>query len=333
LFSLVDADELHDVLRLLRPTDVTAGEILFSEGEPGKAMWVLGKDAEVSVTTNQSGRPVAVAYAKAGDVLGEMALVDDAPRSGTAMVTQSGLVHQIDAKEFHSLREMYSPVAYKVLRKVCMDLCQRLRRTNDRIVQSSTHSAIQTASLASVRRPELTLVEQFVPFAHLPQVVKLALTQKLEVVQVEELTPLFAEGEPNDGAYFILEGEVTVGRNGKTLANLGAGNMFGVVACLDSGLRSASCVTTGAALLLRMSDRDFDQLFATGNRFAFQMVDLVARQLVQHVRDTNAMLPSPGRHSGIARPAVDKRVTAEQLTNALPLELEIDLGEFTGTVA
>jgi CRP-like cAMP-binding protein len=339
LFSLVEESELQDVLRLMRPTDVTAGEMLFKEGEPGQSMWVLGKDAEVSITTSQGGRPLAVAYAKAGDVVGEMALVDDGARSGSAIVTQSGLVHQIDAREFHLLREQFSPVAFKVLRKISIDLCRRLRNTNERIVHSSSHSNIQTPSLGSIKRPDLALVERFAPFEFLPKVVKLALTQKLEVVQTDTITPLFAEGERNDGAYFIIDGEVTVGRNGKTLANLAAGSMFGVVACLDAGPRSASCVTAGAATLLRMSDRDFDQLFATGNRFAFQMVDLVARQLVQHVRDTNQMLPVLGRASGIARPAIAKHPTQEHVVppappmaidmeSSLPIALELDVESF-----
>jgi CRP-like cAMP-binding protein len=122
--------------------------------------------------------------------------------------------------------------------------------------------------------------------------------------------------------------------------------MFGVVACIDNGPRSASCVTTGPARLFRMSERDFDNLFASGHRFAYQMVDLVARQLVQHVREANQMLPLPGKPSGRARdgkameqllpPAATEpepeldfgEQPALELENVLPLELELDLGEF-----
>ena len=49
LFSLVDDADLNDVLRLFRPVELTAGDVLFGEGDPGKAMWVLGEGAEVSV--------------------------------------------------------------------------------------------------------------------------------------------------------------------------------------------------------------------------------------------------------------------------------------------
>ena len=246
------------------------------------------------------------------------------------------------------MRGQFVPAAFKVLRKISLDLCGRLRATNERIVASGK-SPIDTPVRTPGPRPEVSVIERFPSFQGLPAVVKFALAQKLELIEVAEITPIFGEGEPSNGAYFILEGEVSVGRNGKTLANLPAGSMFGVVACIDDGVRSASCLTTGPAKLLRMSDRDFDLLFASGHRFAYQMVDLVARQLVQHVREANHMLPVPGRGSGIAKlskpvpnllarapnPVVETVTLSDEadfsdlgLENALPLELEMELGDF-----
>lgn len=336
LFSLVEDQDLGEVLRLFRPVELRAGEPLFGEGDPGRAMWVLGEGTEVSIaTTSPQGRPVVVAYAKKGDVVGEMALVDDGPRSGTAIVVQGGPAHEIDANEFFAMRAAYAPVAYRVLRKICLDLCARLRSTNERIVVSGT-ADVRTPPLPEGLHPPAELVERFPAFRELPAVVKLALGQKLRIVELHEMTPLFAEGEPGDGAYFILDGEVSVGRNGKTLANLPAGTMFGVVACIDRGRRSASCVTTGPALLLKMSVRDFDQLFAVGNRFAFHMVDLLAKQLVQHVREANHLLPSPGKAPGpaaSARPIDGAIPVAPKATDlfptdaAMPLDFELNLEE------
>lgn len=344
LFQLVGPEDMTEVLRLLRPVNLTAGDVLFREGEPGRAMWVLSQGAEVSVTaTAGQGRPVAVMYGRPGDVIGEMALVDDGPRSGTAVVTADGHAHQLDAQEFHSMRAMLVPAAFKILRKIAKDLCVRLRATNERIVPSSNRR-LETPARPPGPRPEIELVDRFPPFAHLPQLVKLALAAKLEVLVVDEVTPIFGEGEPNDGAYFIVEGEVSVGRNGKTLANLPAGTMFGLVACIDEGTRSASCVTTGPAILLRMSDRDFDHLFASGHRFALQMVDLVTRQLVSHLREANRLLPRPGRVAGTARVSapVSEMIRTEpgeedldviskelEIETVLPLELELDLGDFS----
>jgi CRP-like cAMP-binding protein len=332
LFSLIEPTEMMDILHLLRPVELEAGQVLFREKEPGKAMWVLGAGVEVSISTTPTGakRPVAVAYARSGDSVGEMALIDDGPRSATAVVVNGGHAHEILGVEFHALRDGFRPGAFKVLRRICIDLCSKLRATSDRIVGAG-NTSIDTPAKDLGPRPSVEVLDQFAPFKPLPAVVKLALAQKLRLLEVPEITPLFAEGEPSDGAYFLLEGEVSVGRNGKTLSNMVPGTMFGLVSAIDSGRRSAACVTTGPAKLLKLNDKDFDALFASGHRFAFQLVDLVARQLVSHLRNANAMLPLPGQAAGRAetsRPVTSMLVAVpdrEKDLDILPLELEMEI--------
>ncbi len=334
LFSLVEPSEMMDLLHLLRPVELQAGQVLFKEREPGRAMWVLGAGVEISISTTPAGskRPVAVAYAREGDTLGEMALIDDGPRSATAVVVNGGHAHEILAAEFHALRDAFKPAAFKVMRRVCVDLCRRLRATSERIVASGKNQ-VDTPRTPPGPRPEVGLLDRFAPFKPLPAVVKLALAQKLRVLEVDEITPLFAEGEESDGAYFLIDGEVSVGRNGKTLSNMVPGTMFGLVSTIDEGRRSAACVTTGPATLLKLNDTDFDALFASGHRFAFQIVDLVARQLVSHLRNANTMLPMPGAAAGKAAttqpitrllPTVPDRAADLEV---LPLELEMEIDE------
>ncbi|MBX7098895.1 MAG: cyclic nucleotide-binding domain-containing protein [Myxococcaceae bacterium] len=332
LFSLVEPGEMMDILRLLRPVQLEPGQVLFREGEPGRAMWICSAGVEVSLSTTPSGakRPIAVAYARAGDVVGEMALVDDGARSASAVVVGGGHAHEVLAQDFHALRDAFHPAAFKVLRRLSLDLCKRLRATNDRIVAPAP-AQISTPPVPAKARPGAEVLDTFPAFKPLPAVVKLALAQKLQLIEVDGVTPLFAEGEPGDGAYFLLSGEVSVGRNGKTLANLVPGTMIGLVAAIDAGTRSASCITTGPATLLKLSARDFDALFAAHHRFAFQLVDLVARQLVSHLRQANAMLPLPGKTSGAAASArpmtqlLHAPADPEADLEVLPLELEMEV--------
>lgn len=267
---------------------------------------------------------MAIAYVAAGETIGEMALIDARPRSGSAKVVQGGGAFRIEAADFDSLRKSFHPSAYKVLRQICINLCSRLRSTSDRVVPPGNRvSSVQHQGWALRATP--ADVDAFAPFRALPQVVKLALAQKLTSLAVPGVTAICAEGEEAEAAYFVVEGQVDVGRNGRTLATMHAGDVFGIIGVIDQGRRSASCITAGPAKLLRLDKPDFNSLFTAGNRFAFQLVNLVACQLVAHVRATNELLPQPGLALGTTGPVDDVPEDLLPEADVLPLDLEIEL--------
>ncbi len=59
------------------------GEVIFREGEPGDSAYII-EDGRVEVTGLISGQPMRIAEVGVGEILGEMALVDDQLRAGTA---------------------------------------------------------------------------------------------------------------------------------------------------------------------------------------------------------------------------------------------------------
>jgi CRP-like cAMP-binding protein len=329
LFSGVEPGHVAHLARLLKPVELTSGEVLFREGELGGSMWVLAEGVEVVVQArvDAAGPPVTVATLGAGEVVGEMALVDEGLRSATATVTQPGRAYKVDALEWQALRDAGHPAAYQVLRRICQALCQRLRATTDRIAPAAARGDAQTHRLFPVRRPEPAELDAHPLFRDFPEVVKLALAQKLHWVETDEVEPLFAEGDPGDCAFFLVEGEVAVRREGRVLERVRAGQLFGLIAVLDAGPRSASCATSGPARLLRLGAPDFDALFARGNRFAYHVVDVVARQLVGHLRQANRLLPAPSLPSASAGQAAGQGAGQEAAGAALAtLDLELELG-------
>jgi CRP-like cAMP-binding protein len=328
LFSLLDASELSALLPLVRPIQLSKGDVLFAQGDRGTAMWVLTDTSEVAISAMrpQARFPVAIAYAAAGETIGEMAMIDSGPRSGTATVAQGGGGFRIEASDFESLRKNFHPAAYKVLRQICINLCSRLRATSDRVVPPG-NMTLTTPSRTRGTRVSPALIEAFPPFRALPQVVRLALAQKLTWLEFTSVTPICAEGEDADAAYFVVDGQVDVGRNGRTLATMRLGDVFGLIGVIDQGRRSASCVTAGPAKLLRLDKPDFNTLFTSGNRFAFQLVNLVACQLVGHLRATNELLPQPGASSPASPIADDLSEDLLPEAEVLPLELEIELDD------
>lgn len=105
---------------------------------------------------------------------------------------------------------------------------------------------------------------------------------------------IFAQGDKAWSCYLILEGsvEVEVGEQvSKTVATLGAGELFGEVALLDRGRRSAGCVAgPHGARLAELKRPEFDLIFEAGNSFAYRLMDLIAAQLVRRLRQASSQL-------------------------------------------
>ena len=115
----------------------------------------------------------------------------------------------------------------------------------------------------------------------------------LESVMVERSLAqgdyLFRKGDSARECYFLLAGVVTVGIESPSgfqqLAQLDKGDIFGELALLDGGGRSASCrVSSSHARVGILSRTDFDQVFNSGNPFAYSLLDLISERLIDRVR-------------------------------------------------
>ncbi len=98
------------------------GSVIFEEGTPGDVMYAVIKgDVELrlqGVPVNQVG---------ADEIFGEMALVDDSPRSATAHATTDCKLAVVDQKRFESLVQQTPNFAVQVMRV----MADRLRKTTE----------------------------------------------------------------------------------------------------------------------------------------------------------------------------------------------------------
>jgi CRP/FNR family cyclic AMP-dependent transcriptional regulator len=107
-----------------------SGEYIFKKGEAAHVMYmVIEGDIELVV-----GR-VVVETAHPGSFIGEMALIDDAPRSASARAKGECRVFPIDEARFHTLVQETPTFALDVMKALAL----RLRRTNEKI--TSRHAA------------------------------------------------------------------------------------------------------------------------------------------------------------------------------------------------
>jgi len=82
LFASLHEADLEALYRRTEPMTLKPGELLIEEGAPGDALFVL-MDGELQVTKRSGAQDVKVDVRLPGSVIGEMSLLDNAPRSAS----------------------------------------------------------------------------------------------------------------------------------------------------------------------------------------------------------------------------------------------------------
>ena len=116
---------------------IPKGGVLFSEGEQSYFMCVL-IEGEVSVLKRDSNNEeVSVAIVRNGYTLGEMALLENAPRSATVRATRNTRLLVLSRGSFEKMCEKRPALALKFIRHVSRMISQRLRRMSGALVEAN----------------------------------------------------------------------------------------------------------------------------------------------------------------------------------------------------
>jgi CRP/FNR family cyclic AMP-dependent transcriptional regulator len=102
-----------------------AGQVIFSQGDPAEHMYVV-LDGAVDIAINGT----VVGTAGPGEAFGEMALIDNAPRSGTAVASADSRVVPLDRRRFLFMVTETPNFALQLMGI----MAERLRANNDRLV-------------------------------------------------------------------------------------------------------------------------------------------------------------------------------------------------------
>ncbi len=109
--------------------------LIFSEGEHGDKLYIV-VDGQVRISRRLQGMgEEALTILGRGDVFGEMALIDDQPRSADARAHTGGCtVFTIDSHRLEEVLEMDPDASHQFLTLLCQILCRRIRTMTDRLV-------------------------------------------------------------------------------------------------------------------------------------------------------------------------------------------------------
>jgi len=104
------------------------GEILFSEGECGHAMFVVKKGGVNILKMGYLGETV-IATVNPGEFVGEMAVVDGSPRSATVKALLHTELLELSLTKFSNLKKEHPKIAIKLMDLLLRLLSLRLRNT------------------------------------------------------------------------------------------------------------------------------------------------------------------------------------------------------------
>lgn len=118
------------------------GTVLFREGEIGHEMYVL-QSGEVEISRRIKDRETVIAVLSAGEFFGEMAIVNNRPRSATATVRSEAQVLVIDGRTFEAMLRGKVEIAVRLIKT----LATRLERANQQIelllLRDANHRVVQ----------------------------------------------------------------------------------------------------------------------------------------------------------------------------------------------
>ena len=108
-----------------------------------------------------------------------------------------------------------------------------------------------------------------------------ALARLTDEIDVPEGTTLATQGEHGRQVEVILRGAAVVRRNGRKIADLGAGDVVGEISLVTHRPRNADVVTTAESTLLVLDGRAFDTVMADMPSVAQKVLRIVAERLAQ----------------------------------------------------
>ena len=126
LFGRLPPADLDALLRHARTEHYLAGRVIFTKGSPGRSMMAILKGSVRISAPSPAGPDIVLTILSAGEVFGEIALLDGADRTADATAITDCELLVLDHRDFVPFLERRADLCLLLLRL----LCQRLRQTD-----------------------------------------------------------------------------------------------------------------------------------------------------------------------------------------------------------
>jgi CRP/FNR family transcriptional regulator, cyclic AMP receptor protein len=130
-----------------------AGSLVFCEGDPGAELYVI-QSGRVQISRKVRGREMHLLTLSAGEFFGEMAIVNNKPRSATATVIEEARMLVLDARTFEAMVRGNSEIAIRLVKKLAARLDAANAQVEKLLLQDLNHRLVYHLRRLAAGQPE-----------------------------------------------------------------------------------------------------------------------------------------------------------------------------------
>lgn len=130
-FEKLTDSQLETVAMCVYERDYLTDEYVFEIGQPGAALFIV-QSGEVSIeTTSEDGKTHRIVQLQKASFFGELALLNDDPRSASARASMPTKVLSLFQQDLDKLSERYPEITTKIYQALAAVVGSRLKATNE----------------------------------------------------------------------------------------------------------------------------------------------------------------------------------------------------------
>ncbi|MBN2060752.1 MAG: cyclic nucleotide-binding domain-containing protein [Deltaproteobacteria bacterium] len=284
LFGTINSEHLDKIFS--HEKIYNKGDLLCAQDTYGQEMFLV-KEGQVEVLLDGT----YLASLGPGEIFGELSLFYNVKRTASIKASEDNThVGVLSRDVFETLLKGNQPYSYDLIYRLYNILPERLRNLNDKYKTAITALNI----ILNVKKDELKRFERKNLDMRTRTNLSIAIKEEdirsvfKESRHFEADQIIFAEGDKADGAYYIINGSakaVTFSSDYEeiVLGKIGAGEMFGEMALIDSKPRSATILVVSPCEVAYVDKKAFSKFIVSRSELAFRFMAFICLLLFQRI--------------------------------------------------
>lgn len=299
LFEGWGPDERDELASVLRRRSAREGDVLWHQGDDARDM-VFIVEGGVAVSLRVPGdRTVEVGRAGAGDMVGEIALLDGGAHTMTVAATADSTLLMLGRRDLDALLSRPHPSAFSLKRRLARLFASRLRNQlahlanpfGDVVAGTPAGDASRTlAALEDCPPPDSRYMRRMATFHDFDRLAVWGFLTSGTYARCAPGGELLAEGTPSPACYLTINGAVEKvmirGDRRVRVGLAGPGRAFGYEGLIDGGPSPVTAIARERSLLLILPGDAFAKLFGAEDPISRVFLDVIQRDLVATLRQT-----------------------------------------------